>query len=44
MSKSMNHRAWQEPSVTGGDFAFHMTSFTASGPTSGGAILRVTNP
>jgi hypothetical protein len=32
MGKSMNHRAWQEPNVTGGDFSFHMTSLMASGP------------
>ncbi len=32
MSKSMNHRAWQEPSVTGGDFSFHMSSIAVSGP------------
>ncbi|MEX2261554.1 MAG: TonB-dependent receptor [Bryobacteraceae bacterium] len=32
MSKSMVHRGWQDPSVTGGDFSFHMSSITASGP------------
>src|SRR5262245_38933292 len=32
VSKAMIHRAWSEPTVPGGTFAFHLMSATISGP------------